>query len=347
MAPFCRNCGHDLEHCIDDRRILRYSPWLISKRARKAAPNWVTSFVLKCCKCNTIFFMFFWEQDGWFRPFPDYYDDDDDDDDSCCGALVVSAPTELVYKLYLAALIRHSAIETIMSSMSTFRHPDYFIDHPGDSTCLLCALLLKEDFYQALVGVGPGALHMSPGNAIQGFWSEAEPALDTDFQVFHARVPDQDPRRTQQRYRQKSIMAFRRLYPAIRRAHETAQRLYLLLLHGRNYQPSFLHVVLNVLFAQLADLIHHTYADTTGNIWLADLAFALHRGLARNSVQRTYHDVWVAAWRFGILTGEFPRRCGLNGSEPVRKMWTSMVADGLLGGRVTVDSAHDGEGSDE
>ena len=328
MPLYCGECSHDIEHCIDDQRIYRYNPWLMSKKALRAAPNWIRNFVAKSCSCKKVFFMYLGMTDPCC-PSPGHWMDDEDDNGSC-GVLAVYAPFETEDELFLFDLPYYAAIETAMTTASQVRHPGCMVSHPGDLPCPVCAILCEQDSYGTRTGTWRPALHMLEGGAHSGPSQYTEPALATTIQVFHAQLPDGDPQRTQQRYRQKSLVAFRSLDPAIRRALDTAQRLYFLLRHGRNIQPSFLRVVLNILFFQLGGLIHRTFPEVNVNIWPYDFDFMLERRLARNSVQRVYRGVWAVALSFGVLTRGFPRMCDFSSSDYAQEIWAAMVADGRL-----------------
>lgn len=304
-------CGHDLQHCRNRT---------IDKLRRKRSQRYIICFV-KCCQCGRKGFLIHWR--GGNKPGkrrgkscrPPRHGDWRDNNGH--GGSSGSSVTNWVASSYTGGFSNDSRKRGhLPRRLLAF-----------DCLKLLYPWVFHQQSYVLSSHSWPlSFLHCGLANPLP------LPTTDTvlDIQVFTARMPPIDPKRTQQRYRQKSLVAFRRLDTAIRRSLDTAQRLYFLLRHGRDIQPSFLRVVLNILLFQLSSLIHHTFPAVTDNIWPNVLAFSLKRELSRNGSLDACDGVWDAAWAFGIMTGDFPRSCSFVGSDYAEEAWEAMVADGRL-----------------
>jgi len=307
------DCSHNFPRCSRE-----FAREYFNNIADKFRALWQ----LKCCKCGKLVERPSFLLSVGMRASASL-DDKDHGDDSFEGSDSASTGA--------GGCLEEEHGMTAIASTRSVRHRACKLVHPDHLPCPLCNTILDPQAYTHalfltnLVLSGQHLQFPAPSAHLNLL-----PDLHNQVTVLACRMPHIGPKRTEQRYRQKSLVADNRLVAAIHRPLLTAQCLFLLLRDGWDFTPSFLRAILNVLFSQFADLIHNVYPAVDGNIWPRESTFAAEHRLAGVFVQESYDGVWNALWRFGIMNGDFPRMCSMEGSHVLRESWAGMVELSLL-----------------
>ena len=124
-------------------------------------------------------------------------------------------------------------------------------------------------------------------------------------------TPDRDPKRVQQRYRQKSIVAYKKPQDKLHAAHVAIYQLDTMLNDTDKLELTTVRSRVDALICQMFTLVNDDFDRYNANIWPQDTAFAHERQAARDTVSQTCKSLECGRLTFGSWDLEHVRKvCG-------------------------------------